>query len=86
VHSNDFTKQASQFIACLSSFITEMRRCELLLRTFESVVAVGGCSSQAASTHADAGNNAAVSPERDELIKYVSTYTFIYTRFTQGHC
>jgi hypothetical protein len=68
MHSNDFTKQASQFIACLSSFITEMRRCELLLRTFESVVAVG---SQAASTHADAGNGAAVSPERDELIKCV---------------
>jgi len=37
VQSSEFTKQASQFIGCLSAFVNEMRRYESLVHTFPTL-------------------------------------------------
>lgn len=33
-HGSEFTKQANQFIGCVSMFVAEMKRCQSLLRLF----------------------------------------------------
>ena len=37
MQSSEFTKQASQFIGCLSAFVNEMRRYESLVHTFPTL-------------------------------------------------
>uniref|UniRef100_A0A914V6P8 Uncharacterized protein n=1 Tax=Plectus sambesii TaxID=2011161 RepID=A0A914V6P8_9BILA len=70
VQSSEFTKQASQFIGCLSAFVNEMRRYESLVHTFPTSATASsadlGRAGPSAAVDSDAAVTGASSPQRHD--------------------